>query len=87
MYHEREYYALRHAATLMDVTPLYKYDVKGRDAATLTEFISASGNDNPEAFQIRFEKLLMNQQRNLGLLEPTPIVSLSADAVMKMERE
>jgi len=30
--HEREYFALRHAATLLDVTPLYKYDVRGPDA-------------------------------------------------------
>ncbi len=64
-------------------------DIKGsqelKDA--LAAFISASENDNPEAFQERYEKLLVDQQRNLGLLEPTPIVSLSADAVMKMERE
>jgi aminomethyltransferase len=31
--HEREYFALRHACGLIDVTPLYKYDVAGRDAA------------------------------------------------------
>ena len=37
LYHEREYYALRHAATAMDATPLYKYEVKGPDAA---EFLS-----------------------------------------------
>lgn len=30
--HEREYYALRHAAGLIDVTPLYKYEVTGPDA-------------------------------------------------------
>lgn len=30
--HEREYYALRNAAGLIDVSPLYKYDVHGRDA-------------------------------------------------------
>ncbi len=34
-YHEREYFALRHAAGLIDVTPLFKYDVRGRDATTL----------------------------------------------------
>jgi aminomethyltransferase len=33
-YHEREYFAFRHAAGLMDVTPLFKYDVNGPDAAT-----------------------------------------------------
>jgi aminomethyltransferase len=31
--HEREYFAFRHAAALMDVTPLHKYEVTGPDAA------------------------------------------------------
>jgi aminomethyltransferase len=31
--HEREYYALRNAAGLIDVSPLYKYEVFGKDAA------------------------------------------------------
>ncbi|HEX5132340.1 MAG TPA: aminomethyltransferase family protein [Candidatus Krumholzibacteria bacterium] len=31
--HEREYFAFRHACGLIDVTPLYKYDVRGADAA------------------------------------------------------
>jgi len=30
--HEREYFALRHAAGLIDVSPLYKYEVRGSDA-------------------------------------------------------
>ena len=34
-YHDREYYALRHQATLMDATPLYKYEVRGANAADL----------------------------------------------------
>ncbi len=33
--HEREYFAFRHAAGLLDVTPLYKYEVFGPDAAAL----------------------------------------------------
>ena len=33
--HEREYFALRHAAGLIDVSPLYKYDLRGPDAARL----------------------------------------------------
>ena len=60
-------------------------DIKGaqelKDA--LADFISASDHDDPEAFQKRYEKLLLDQERNLGLLEPTPIVSLSANAVME----
>lgn len=34
-YPDREYYALRTAATVMDATPLYKVDVRGPDAARL----------------------------------------------------
>lgn len=33
--HEREYLAFRHAAGVLDVTPLHKYDVTGPDAARL----------------------------------------------------
>ena len=33
--HEREYFALRNAAGLIDVSPLYKYEVYGKDAAAL----------------------------------------------------
>jgi aminomethyltransferase len=36
-YVDREYYALRHAVGIIDVTPLFKYEVKGPDAA---EFLS-----------------------------------------------
>ncbi|MFQ5740548.1 MAG: aminomethyltransferase family protein [Acidobacteriota bacterium] len=33
--HEAEYYAIRHSAGLIDVTPLYKYDLRGPDAGAL----------------------------------------------------
>ena len=35
VYQDREYYALRHQATLMDATPLYKYDIHGPNAVDL----------------------------------------------------
>ena len=35
--HEREYYAIRSAAALFDVTPLYKYLIRGPDAARLLD--------------------------------------------------
>ncbi|HTR19903.1 MAG TPA: aminomethyltransferase family protein [Gemmatimonadales bacterium] len=35
--HEREYHAVRSAAALFDVSPLYKYLVTGRDAAALLD--------------------------------------------------
>ena len=37
--HEPEYYAIRHAAGLLDVTPLYKYRVAGPDAARLLSWV------------------------------------------------
>lgn len=35
--HEREYYAIRNAAAMIDVSPLYKYEVRGPDAARLLD--------------------------------------------------
>jgi aminomethyltransferase len=37
--HEREYHAIRSAAALFDVSPLYKYLVRGKDAACLLDRI------------------------------------------------
>ncbi len=38
--HDREYYAFRHAAGMLDVTPLYKYDVSGAQAADFLSFVT-----------------------------------------------
>jgi len=38
--HEREYFALRHAAGLIDVSPLHKYEVHGRDAAAFLSLVT-----------------------------------------------
>ena len=35
--HEREYHAIRNAAALLDISPLFKYLVAGRDAAVLLD--------------------------------------------------
>jgi aminomethyltransferase len=37
--HEREYHSIRAAAALFDVSPLYKYLVRGRDAARLLDLV------------------------------------------------
>jgi len=37
--HEREYHVIRTAAALFDVSPLYKYMVRGRDAAKLLDLV------------------------------------------------
>jgi len=36
---EREYYAFRHAAGMIDVSPLFKYDVRGKDACSYLGFL------------------------------------------------
>jgi len=36
---EREYYAIRNAAALIDISPLYKYDIKGPDSSRLVNKI------------------------------------------------
>jgi len=40
-YPEREYYAFRHAAGMIDVTPLFKYEVHGPDAAAFLSHVMA----------------------------------------------
>jgi aminomethyltransferase len=37
--HEREYHAIRGSAALFDVSPLYKYRIRGRDAARLLDLL------------------------------------------------
>src|SRR5258707_802989 len=39
VHHDREYNAIRNAAALIDVSPLFKYRVAGRDAARLVDRI------------------------------------------------
>jgi aminomethyltransferase len=38
--HEREYHAIRSAAALLDISPLYKYLVSGKDAARLLDRVT-----------------------------------------------
>jgi len=38
--HEREYFTLHHAAGLIDVSPLYKYEVTGPDAAAFLAYVT-----------------------------------------------
>jgi aminomethyltransferase len=39
MHHEREYWAIRNSAALIDVSPLFKYEITGPDAARLVQRI------------------------------------------------
>jgi hypothetical protein len=56
--------------------------------AELLEFIAQTpSNESPEAFQKRFNKLLFDLQADICLMEPTPIVSLAAEAVAQRRKE
>jgi aminomethyltransferase len=39
LHHEREYHSIRNSAALLDISPLYKYVVNGKDAARLLDRI------------------------------------------------
>jgi len=43
VYVDREYYAVRHQATVMDATPLFKYEVRGKGAAEFLSRIMVKG--------------------------------------------
>jgi len=52
--HEREYYAIRNAAALIDVSPLYKYEVNGPDAVTLLNRIMTRNFINSAIGQVMY---------------------------------
>jgi hypothetical protein len=53
----------------------------------LLDLIEDTKADDPETFQKKFTKLLIERQHDLSLMEPTPIVSLAAAEVEKREEK
>ena len=54
--------------------------------AILIELSQNLEEDNPETFQQKFSAMLTDLQHDLSVMEPTPIVSLSAEAIARRER-
>src|SRR5687768_13120182 len=52
--HEREYHAIRSAAALFDVSPLYKYLVRGKDAARLLDHVATRNIRNLQVGQVAY---------------------------------
>jgi aminomethyltransferase len=52
--HEREYHAIRGSAALFDVSPLYKYRVRGRDAARLLDLVATRDIRKLEVGQVAY---------------------------------
>jgi aminomethyltransferase len=46
--HDSEYMALRHSAGLIDVSPLFKYDITGPDAAAFISSVPGNKKDPPK---------------------------------------
>jgi len=54
MSHEREYHAIRNSAALLDVSPLYKYRISGRDAAWLLDRVLVRDVINSKVGQVMY---------------------------------
>jgi aminomethyltransferase len=52
--HEREYHAFRQSAGLLDVTPLFKYDVRGPDAARLLSRVMVRAAEPQKVGLVRY---------------------------------
>ncbi|HJV11785.1 MAG TPA: aminomethyltransferase family protein [Burkholderiales bacterium] len=52
--HEREYHAIRSAAALLDVSPLYKYRVRGKDAARLLHLVVTRSVEDMQVGQVGY---------------------------------
>jgi aminomethyltransferase len=52
--HEREYHAIRAAAALFDVSPLYKYRIRGKDAARLLDHVVTREVQTMKAGQVAY---------------------------------
>ena len=52
--HEREYHTIRAAAALFDVSPLYKYSVRGRDAARLLDRVTTRDVSRSQVGQVLY---------------------------------
>src|SRR5688500_18398038 len=52
--HEREYHAIRSSAALLDISPLYKYSVAGRDAARLLDRVATRNVGRSAVGQVRY---------------------------------
>ena len=52
--HEREYHAIRGAAALFDVSPLYKYLVRGKDAARLLHYVVTRDVESMKVGQVAY---------------------------------
>jgi aminomethyltransferase len=52
--HEREYHSIRAAAALFDVSPLYKYLVRGKDAARLLDHVATRNIQNLQVGQVAY---------------------------------
>ena len=65
VHHEREYNAIRNAAALIDISPLFKYRVSGKDATRLVDRVLTRDANKiavrMEGFSDEFSAILSRQ--------------------------
>ncbi|RME14834.1 MAG: aminomethyl transferase family protein [Bdellovibrio sp.] len=52
--HEKEYFALRHAVGLIDVSPLFKYEITGKDAGRFLSFLTVKDVEKLKINQVTY---------------------------------
>src|SRR5258706_569184 len=57
MHHEHEYNAIRNACALIDISPLYKYLVTGKDATKLLKSVAEADITNLKYFRMTSGKI------------------------------
>ena len=64
-------------------------DVKAAKAlrAALITFTEESRGDSADAFKVKYDAMLNSIQEHIGLMEPTPIVSLAHQAVVQRRKQ
>ncbi|HEX9563146.1 MAG TPA: aminomethyltransferase family protein [Gemmatimonadaceae bacterium] len=84
LHHDREYHAIRSSAALFDVSPLYKYHVRGRDAVRLLDRVVTRDISRAAAGQVLYTPWCDGQGKVLddgtvAILSPELIRMTSAD--------
>ncbi|MBV9574686.1 MAG: aminomethyltransferase family protein [Acidobacteriales bacterium] len=90
--HEHEYNAIRNAAALIDITPLYKYEVSGRDASKLINRIITRDINKVSVGQVIYccwcdERGKVIDDGTIARLEPEKYIWTAADPSLRWFRQ
>jgi len=86
--HDREYHAIRNAAALFDVSPLYKYLISGKDAARLLDHIVTRNVAKAKVGQVLYTPWCDNEGKQIddgtiSVLDERTFRMTSADPTLR----